>query len=137
MKQQQEINLRYIPGKQPLVASTAGTTGALVRLKKALMGTHAGKALRSTWYFLARLKNGLGITAIRRHVLLVERLLFLPVALVVSLILIVYLKLRVQAKKDSIDALHLGAIDHVDTLAEQYPLSLYPILYKSLQISYL
>jgi SAM-dependent methyltransferase len=137
MKQQQEINLRYIPRKQPVAAAPAETGGTFVRLKKAIVRTRAGEMVRAVWYFLARLRNQFRIAAIRRHFLLVQRLLLLPVAFVVSLILIVYLKLKVGAKKDSIDAMHLGAIDQVDTLAEQYPLSLYPILYKSIQISYL
>ena len=133
---QQEINLRYIPREQP-VATPQRTEGALVRLKQAVVATRPGKALRATWYFLIRLRNRLRIKALQRQILLLERLLLLPVAFLVSLLLIVCLKLRLRARTESVDALHLGAIDHVDELAEQYPLSLYPILYKSIQISYL
>lgn len=125
---QQEINLRYIPHGQP-VAAAPRSDGTLARLKRAILGTRPGKALRATWYFLSRLRN--------RQFLLLQRLLLLPVAFLVSLILIVCLKVKTRARRVSIGALHLGAIDHVDELAEQYPLSLYPILYKSIQISYL
>jgi len=133
---QQEINLRYIPREQS-VSVPQKTDGALVRLKRAVVATGPGKTLRSIWYFLIRLRNRLRIRALQRHIVLLERLLLLPVAFFVSLILIAFLKVKVRGRTGSIEALHLGAIDHVDDLAEQYPLSLYPILYKSIQISYL
>jgi SAM-dependent methyltransferase len=134
----QEINLRYIPPRQSVAAPPPRTgDGTLVRWKQAVVATRAGKALRAGWHFLLRVRNGLRPRALQRQFLLVQRLLLLPVAYVVSLILIVGLKLKVGAKRKSINELHLGAIDYVDDLAEQYPLSFYPILYKSIQISYL
>ena len=135
MKQQQEINLRYIP-RQQKVAPPPRTDGTLARLKHAVVGTRPGRWLRSAWYFVLRLRNRLRAGALQRQFLLVERLLLLPVAIAVSLILIVYLKLKVKARMNSIEALHLGALEYVDEWAEQYPLSLYPILYKSIQTSY-
>ncbi|HSE30637.1 MAG TPA: class I SAM-dependent methyltransferase [Pyrinomonadaceae bacterium] len=134
---QQEINLRYIPPRQSAAAPVQTTGGAFARLKQTIAGTRSGRALRSTWHFLLRLRNRLRVRELQRQFLLLQRLLLLPVAYVVSLILIIVLKLKVQSRKDSLDAVHLGAIDEVDELAEQYPLSLYPILYKSIQISYL
>ena len=134
---QQEINLRYIPREQTVAAPPSETDGTVVRLKHAVVGTRLGRVLRSAWHFLLRTRNRLRIRSLQRQFLLVQRLLLLPVAYLVSVVLIVWLKLKVQTRKSSINALHLGAIDHVDELAEQYPLSLYPILYKSIQISYL
>ena len=134
---QQEINLRYIPRQRPVAAPATRTDGALARLKHTVVGTRPGKWQRAAWHFLLRVRNRFRARELQRQIILLERLLLLPVASVVSLILIVYLKLKVQAREGSIDALHLGAIEHVDELTEQYPLSLYPILYKSIQISYL
>src|SRR5215217_8699612 len=124
----QEINLRYIPPRQSAALSPTTADGTLVRWKRAVVATRPGKALRAGWHFLLRVRNGLRPRALQRQFLLVERLLLLPVAYVVSLILIVGLKVKVGAKRKSINALHLGAIDYVDDLAEQYPLSFYPIL---------
>src|SRR5689334_2612575 len=132
---QQEINLRYIPREQPIAApptSAAGTS-----LKHKIVATRPGKWLRSVWHFLLRVRNRLRPAQLQRQFLLVQRLVLLPVAYGTSLVLIVYLKLKVGAKKNSINPLHFGSLEYVDDLAEQYPLSFYPILYKSIQISYL
>src|SRR5215212_1001052 len=134
---QQEINLRYIPREQPIAAPPTSADGSLTSFKHTIVATRPGKWLRSIWHFLLRVRNRLRPRELQRQFLLVQRLLLLPVAYGTSLVLIVYLKLKVGAKKDSINPLHFGAIEHVDELAEQYPLSLYPILYKSIQISYL
>ena len=134
---QQEINLRYIPREQAVAAPPSRTDGTQARLKHAIVGTRPGKWLRSIWHFLLRVRNRLRPRELQRQFLLVQRLLLLPVAYGTSVVLIIYLKMKVGAKKDSINPLHFGAIEHVDELAEQYPLSLYPILYKSIQISYL
>ena len=134
---QQEINLRYIPREQAVASLPPGTDGTQPRLKQAIVATRPGKWLRSIWHFLLRVRNRLRPAELQRQFLLVQRLLLLPVAYGTSVVLIVYLKLKVGAKKNSINPLHFGAIEHVDELAEQYPLSLYPILYKSIQISYL
>lgn len=132
---QQEINLRYIPREQPIAAPPTSADGT--SLKHKIVATRPGKWLRSLWHFLLRVRNRLRPRELQRHFLLVQRLLLLPVAYGTSVILIVYLKLKVGAKKNSINPLHFGAIEYVDDLAEQYPLSFYPILYKSIQISYL
>ena len=133
---QQEINLRYIPREQPAAQPTSAD-GAVTSFKHTIVATRPGKWLRSIWHFLLRVRNRLRPRQLQRQFLLVQRLLLLPVAYGTSVVLIAYLKLKVGAKKDSINPLHFGAIEHVDELAEQYPLSLYPILYKSIQISYL
>jgi SAM-dependent methyltransferase len=134
---QQEINLRYIPREHPVAVPLARTDGTTARLKHAVVSTRPGQWLRSFWHFLLRVRNRLRPAQLQRQFLLVQRLLLLPVAYGTSLVLIVYLKLKVGAKRDSINPLHFGAIEQVDDLAEQYPLSFYPILYKSIQISYL
>lgn len=134
---QQEINLRYLPSEQPMTAPPATGDGTLPGLKHVIVATRFGKWLRSMWHFLLRVRNRLRRRELQRQFLLVQRLILLPLAYGVSVVLIVYLKLKVRAHKDSINPLHFGAIEHVDELAEQYPLSLYPILYKSIQISYL
>ncbi|HSE17290.1 MAG TPA: class I SAM-dependent methyltransferase [Pyrinomonadaceae bacterium] len=134
---QQEINLRYIPREQAVAAPPPRTDGTPARLKQAIVATRPGKWLRSVWHFLLRVRNRLRPGELQRQFLLVQRLALLPVAWGTSVVLIVYLKLKVRAQKNSINPLHFGAIEHVDELAEQYPLSLYPILYKSIQISYL
>ena len=134
---QQEINLRYIPREQTVAAPPTSADGSLTTLKHTIVATRPGKWLRSIWHFLLRVRNRLRPAQLRRQFLLVQRLLLLPVAYGTSLVLIVYLKLKVGAKKNSINPLHFGAIEYVDDLAEQYPLSFYPILYKSIQISYL
>jgi len=132
---QQEINLRYIPREQPIAAPP--TTADVTSLKHKIVATRPGKWLRSIWHFLLRVRNRLRPRELQRQFLLVQRLLLLPVAYGTSVVLIVYLKLKVGAKKNSINPLHFGAIEYVDDLAEQYPLSFYPILYKAIQISYL
>lgn len=132
---QQEINLRYIPREQPIAAQPTSADGT--SLKHKIVATRPGKWLRSIWHFLLRVRNRLRPAQLQRQFLLVQRLLLLPVAYGTSVVLIVYLKLKVGAKKNSINPLHFGAIEYVDDLAEQYPLSFYPILYKSIQISYL
>ncbi len=132
---QQEINLRYIPREQPIAAPP--TTAAGTSLKHKIVATRSGKLLRSIWHFLLRVRNRLRPAQLQRQFLLVQRLLLLPVAYGTSVVLIVYLKLKVGAKKNSINPLHFGSLEYVDDLAEQYPLSFYPILYKSIQISYL
>lgn len=134
---QQEINLRYIPREQPIAAPPTSADGSLTNLKHTIVATRPGKWLRSVWHFLQRVRNRLRPRELQRQFLLVQRLALLPVAYGTSLVLIVYLKLKVGAKKDSINPLHFGAIEYVDDLAEQYPLSFYPILYKAIQISYL
>ena len=132
---QQEINLRYIPREQPIAAPP--TSADVTSLKHKIVATRPGKWLRSVWHFLQRARNRLRPGELQRQFLLVQRLALLPVAYGTRLVLIVYLKLKVGAKKDSINPLHFGAIEYVDDLAEQYPLSFYPILYKAIQISYL
>lgn len=132
---QQEINLRYIPREQPIAAPP--TTADVTSLKHKIVATRPGKWLRSVWHFLLRVRNRLRPRELQRQFLLVQRLALLPVAYGTSLVWIVYLKLKVGAKRDSINPLHFGAIEYVDDLAEQYPLSFYPILYKAIQISYL
>ena len=132
---QQEINLRYIPREQPIAAPP--TSADVTSLKHKIVATRPGKWLRSVWHFLQRARNRLRPGELQRQFLLVQRLALLPVAYGTSLVLIVYLKLKVGAQKDSINPLHFGAIEYVDDLAEQYPLSFYPILYKAIQISYL
>ncbi|HWF87280.1 MAG TPA: methyltransferase domain-containing protein [Pyrinomonadaceae bacterium] len=132
---QQEINLRYIPREQPIAAPPASAAGT--SLKHKIVATRPGKWLRSVWHFLLRVRNRLRPAELRRQFLLVQRLLLLPVAYGTSVVLIVYLKLKVGAKRNSINPLHFGSLEYVDDLAEQYPLSFYPILYKSIQISYL
>src|SRR5215211_59161 len=109
----QEINLRYIPPRQSVAAPSPVTDeGTLSRWKRAVVATRPGKALRTGWRFLLRVRNGLRPRALQRQFLLVQRLLLLPVAYVVSLILIVWLKVKVGANRKSINALHLGAIDY-------------------------
>jgi SAM-dependent methyltransferase len=134
---QQEINLRYIPREQPIAAPPTSAGGSLTSLKHTIVATRPGKWLRSIWHFLQRVRNRLRPRELQRQFLLVQRLALLPVAYGTSLVLIAYLKLKVGAKRDSINPLHFGAIEYVDDLAEQYPLSFYPILYKAIQISYL
>ena len=134
---QQEINLRYIPRAQTVATPPTSADGSLTSLKHTIVATRPGKWLRSIWHLLLRVRNRLRPRELQRQFLLVQRLALLPVAYGTSLVLIVYLKLKVGAKKNSINPLHFGAIEHVDDLAEQYPLSFYPILYKSIQISYL
>lgn len=134
---QPEINLRYIPREQPIAATPTTSDGTLSSFKQTVVATRPGKWLRSIWHFLLRVRNRLRPGELQRQFLLVQRLLLLPVAYGISVVLIICLKLKVEAKKNSINPLHFGAIEHVPELAEQYPLSLYPILYKSIQISYL
>jgi hypothetical protein len=110
---------------------------------RVIVTTRAGKGLRAIWHMILRvissLRSAIRITSfrIKSQLLLLQRLLLLPVAILVCWILVAWLRVKVGARLGSINALHRGAIDYVDELAEQYPLSLYPILYKSIQMSYL
>jgi hypothetical protein len=112
---QQEINLRYIPREQPIAAPP--TSADVTSLKHKIVATRPGKWLRSVWHFLQRARNRLRPGELQRQFLLVQRLALLPVAYGTSLVLIVYLKLKVGAKKDSINPLHFGAIEYFVDLA--------------------
>src|SRR5262245_20355364 len=64
------------------------------------------------------------------------RLLLLPVLIVVAMAVFLYLRLSLGRRPDA-SAFHRQALECVDLFVEQYPLHLYPVLCKSLELTVL
>lgn len=65
------------------------------------------------------------------------RLLLLPVLFPVAVAMMLYLRLVLWWRPSGASVLHRKALDSVDLFVEQYPLHLYPILCKSLELAVL
>src|SRR6266850_5094379 len=65
------------------------------------------------------------------------RVLLLPFLIAAGLFMGLYLRVLLVVRSRKLSPLHAEALSHVDAFVEQYPLHLYPIVAKALELAYL
>ncbi len=73
---------------------------------------------------------------LRKGTLYTFRLLFTPLLFLYGILLIIFLKIKLARKKNS-STLHQRAIKYVDEFVSQYPLHLYPVIMKSMELAFI
>ena len=115
----EEINRAYIPAP-PGIRPPPGSRSLL----------------RSIPPQLARLGTRF-LSALARHTTGLVRLSLLPFLFVAALLIATYLQAYLLRRAGRRSTVHLKALDNIDSFLRQYPLHLYPLVAKSLELAYI
>jgi SAM-dependent methyltransferase/uncharacterized protein YbaR (Trm112 family) len=130
----EEINLKYIPrpsgDRKPEHSACASWYYHMVRqwVKGFIYDTRLEGILVPLWKALLSFLNSYPNW---------ERIVLLPSLICLSFVMIGWLKVYLRLKRAKVSQLHDLAVDNIDLFVRQYPFHFYPLVCKSLELTYL